>query len=54
VRRPLANALDIDLRGGLTDQVTPHAGAALLLELIRRSGSVGAAERYLPPKPSPK
>lgn len=54
MRRPLANALDIDLRGGLTEQVTPHAGAALLLDLIRRSGTVAAAERYLPPKPSPK
>ena len=54
MRRPLANALDIDLRGGLTDQVTPHAGAALLLDLIRRSGTVASAERHLPAKPSPK
>src|SRR5437763_4820127 len=53
-RRPLANALDLDLRGGLTDQVTPHAGAALLIELGRRSGVIGAAERYLPAKRSPK
>src|SRR4029079_1994472 len=44
----------IDLRGGLTDQVTPHAGAALLLDLIRRSGTVAAAERDLPAKPSPE
>ena len=29
-RKPLPNALDIDLRGGLTDKVTPHAGVALL------------------------
>jgi Transposase DDE domain group 1 len=53
-RRPLANALDIDLRGGLTDAVTPHAGSALLIELGRRSGVVAAAERYLPAKRSPK
>ncbi|MCC7105373.1 MAG: transposase [Chloroflexi bacterium] len=54
MRRPLANALDIDPRGGLTDQVTPHAGSALLLELIRRSGTVAAAEKHLPGKKSPK
>jgi hypothetical protein len=53
-RRPLANALDIDLRGGLTDQVTPHAGSALLIELGRRSGVVAAAERHLPAKQSAK
>src|SRR5213595_1340820 len=45
MRRPLANALDIDLRGGLTDRVTPHAGSALLIELGRRSGLLGAAEK---------
>jgi hypothetical protein len=54
MRRPLANALDIDLRGGLTDQVTPHAGSALLIELGRRSGVIGAAEKYLPTKQSAK
>lgn len=54
MRRPLANALDIDLAGGLTDQVTPHAGSALLIELGRRSGVIGAAERHLPPKKSTK
>ena len=53
-RRPLANALDIDLRGGLTDAVTPHAGSALLIELGRRSGVIGAAEKHLPAKRSPK
>jgi len=54
MRRPLANALDIDLRGGLTDQVTPHAGSALLIELGRRSGVIGAAEQHLPAKQSAK
>jgi hypothetical protein len=53
-RRPLANALDIDLRGGLTSEVTPHAGVALLIELGRRSGVLGAAEQHLPAKRSTK
>jgi hypothetical protein len=54
MRRPLANALDIDLRGGLTDQVTPHAGSALLIELGRRSGVIAVAEQSLPAKRSAK
>ena len=52
-RRPMPNALDIDLRGGLTDKVTPHAGSALLIDAIRRSGVPAAAERHLPAKRSP-
>jgi hypothetical protein len=52
MRKPMSNALDIDLRGGLTDKVTPHAGSALLIETIRRSGVVAAAERHLPAKRS--
>jgi len=54
VRKPLPNALDIDLAGGLTDEVTPHAGVALLVELGRRSGVMAAARKYLPPKKSAK
>jgi DDE family transposase len=54
MRRPLANALDLDLRGGLTDAVTPHAGSALLIDLGRRSGVLAAAERHLPAKRSAK
>jgi hypothetical protein len=54
MRTPLANALDIDLRGGLTDKVTPHAGIALLIETARRSGVIATAERALPAKTSPK
>jgi Transposase DDE domain group 1 len=54
MRKPLAKALDIDLRGGLTDKVTPHAGVALLIETGRRSGVIAAAERALPVKTSPK
>lgn len=54
MRKPMPNALDIDLRGGLTDGVTPHAGAALLIDCIRRSGVPAAAARHLPAKRSPK
>jgi hypothetical protein len=54
MRRPLPNSLDIDLRGGLTDAVTPHAGVALRIELGRRSGIMAAAERHLPTKKSAK
>jgi hypothetical protein len=53
-RKPLPNALDIDLRGGLTDAVTPTAGAALLIEAMRRAGVPAAADRHLPAKRSPK
>jgi hypothetical protein len=53
-RKPLANALDIDLRGGLTDRVTPHAGVALLIDAMRRARVPEAAERHLPAKRSPK
>jgi hypothetical protein len=53
-RRPLPNALDIDLRGGLTEEVTPHAGSALLIELGRRSGVMAAAEKHLPARKSRK
>ena len=52
MRKPLANTLDIDLRGGLTDKVTPHAGVALLIETGRRSGVIAMAERALPAKTS--
>jgi hypothetical protein len=54
MRRRLPNALDIDLAGGLTEEVTPHAGVALLVELGRRSGVMAAAAKYLPPKKSAK
>src|SRR5207302_1376207 len=53
-RRPLPNALDLDLQGGLTDAVTPHAGIALLIDLGRRSGVLLAADQHLPPKKSGK
>src|SRR5712692_3888239 len=54
MRKPLPNALDIDFRGGLTEEVTPHVGSALLIELGRRSGVMAAAERHLSAKKSSK
>src|SRR3990170_700240 len=54
MRKPLPKALDIDIDGGLTEEVTPHAGVALLVELVRRSGVLAAAERALPAKRSSK
>jgi Transposase DDE domain group 1 len=54
MRKPLPNALDIDFKGGLTSEVTPHAGIALFIETGRRSGVMAAAEKYLPQKRSPK
>src|SRR3954465_2632668 len=54
MRKPLPNALDIDLRGGLTSGVTPPAGVALLIEVGRRSGVLAAAEKHLPAKRSSK
>ncbi len=54
MRKPLPKVLDIDLAGGLTEEVTPHAGVALLIELGRRSGVMAAAAKYLPAKKSAK
>jgi Transposase DDE domain group 1 len=54
MRKPLPNAVEIDFKGGLTHEVTPHAGIALFLETGRRSGVLAAAEKYLPQKRSPK
>ena len=53
-RKPLPDALDIGLRGGLTDRVTPHAGVALLIDCLRRAGVPAAAEQHLPAKRSTK
>lgn len=38
----------------MTEQVTPHAGSALLIDLMRRSGVVASVERHLPVKRSAK
>jgi len=52
-RQTLPAGLDIELRGGLAEDFTPHAGAELLIELGRRSGVMAAAEKSLPHKKSP-
>lgn len=44
----------VTLTGGLKEDVTPWAGAALLVELYRKAGIEAAAERALPKKKSPK
>ncbi len=54
MRQTLPAGLDIELRGGLSEQMTPHAGVELLIELGRRSGVMGAAEKSLPHKKSSK
>jgi hypothetical protein len=54
MRQALPQGLEITFEGGLTEEVTPHAGSALLIELGRRSGVMAAAEKYLPAKRSPK
>src|SRR5216684_3650843 len=54
MRKQLPNALDIDFKGGLTSEVTPHAGIALFLETGRRSGVMAAAAKHLAPKRSPR
>jgi hypothetical protein len=54
VRKALPAGLNIDPGGGLTEKVTPRAGPALLVDLVRRSRVPDAAERYLPAKRSAK
>lgn len=53
-KQSLRQSLDIELRGGLTDKVTPHAGVALFIETLRRAGVVATADQCLPAKQSAK
>ena len=48
------SSLGVILTRGLTEAVTPWAGATLLVELYRKAGVEAAAERALPKKKSPK
>jgi len=48
------SSLGVILTGGLKEDVTPWAGAALLVELYRKAGAEAAAERALPKKKSSK
>ena len=49
-----AGCLEIGFEGGLGEEVTAHAGVALLVEVGRRSGVIAAADRSLPAKKNPK
>ena len=48
------STLGVTLTGGLEEEVTPWAGAALLVELYRKVGIEAAVEQSLPRKISPK
>ena len=48
------SSLGVILTGGLKEDVTPWAGAALLVELYHKAGVEAAAERALPRKKSSK
>jgi hypothetical protein len=50
--KPLPKGLEIDFRGGLREEITPHAGVALFIELGRLSGVMATTERCLPAKKS--
>ena len=54
MRAPLPPKLEMDFRGGLREDITPHAGVSLLIELGRISGVMATAERCLPAKKSPR
>ena len=49
-----AGCLEIGFEGGLGEEVTAHAGVALLVEVGRLSGVIAAADRALPAKKNPK
>ena len=48
------SSLGVTLTGGLNEEATPWAGAALLVELYRKVGVGAAVERALPKKKSPR
>ena len=52
--RESARSLEIEFEDGLREEVTAHAGVALLVETARRSGVIAAADRTLPAKKNPK
>ena len=49
-----AGSLEIEFEDGLREEVTAHAGVALLVEAVRRSGVTATADRVLPAKRNPK
>ena len=50
----LPRGLEIEFEGGLQEEVTAHAGVALLVDTGRRSGVMAVADRVLPGKKNPK
>ena len=48
------STLGVTLTGGLEEEVTPWAGAAILVEMYRKAGIEAAVEQSLPKKRSPK
>ena len=49
-----ASRLEMEFEDGLSEVVTAHAGVALLVEAVRRSGVIAVADRVLPAKRNPK
>ena len=49
-----ARGLEIEFEDGLGEEVTAHAGVALLVEVGRRSGVIATADRVHPAKKNPK
>ncbi len=52
--RESAKSLEIEFEAGLREEVTAHAGVALLVETARQSGVIATADRALPAKQNPK
>ena len=48
------SSLGVTITGGLSEEATAWAGAALLVELYRKTGVEAATERALPKKKSSK
>jgi hypothetical protein len=48
------SGLEVEFDGGLREEVTAHAGVALLVETGRRSGVIATADRVMPAKKNPK
>ena len=49
-----ARSLEIGFEDGLVQEVTAHAGVAVLVEAIRLSGVIAAVDRVFPGKKNPK
>jgi hypothetical protein len=52
--KQLPRGLEMAFAGGLVEEVTAHAGVALLVETGRRSGVLEVADRVLAAKKNPK